>query len=430
MLPACNSEAMQLHLDEIATKVTPGAHAILLLDQAGWHGAKILRVPSNITLMPLPPRAPELNGQENIWQFMRQNWLSNRVFKSFDDIVDHCCYAWNTLIDQPWKIMSIAKRNWTTVGHSRLVARLNSALRVRTLHATVMRRSRSLQPANNRAVPFVDLLDSATVLCIGRGRFYPELTTAIGERVGLIGALSVETAGHYLNARDIDGIAIGDGLGARVVDALLTVLGEDSRFRDLPVGVLGRAGVDDDRLANLVRVESDAELLVQRLLPLVRLQAFESHLQRTLKSLETEGVLDAETGLLGRDAFWRDLERAVQQAEDGGGALSVARFTFDDMTDMRCAIDAARLFSRLIRNIDFACCEQDGSILAAFTETDLRSAHVVARRIASVLRHTMLAPDSDRRAIKPTVTLATLKPSDNLSTLVARVGTYPKVAAG
>jgi hypothetical protein len=50
--------------------------------------------------VPLPPRAPELNGQQNIWQFMRQNWLSNRIFKSFDDIVDHCCYAWNTLIDQ------------------------------------------------------------------------------------------------------------------------------------------------------------------------------------------------------------------------------------------------------------------------------------------------------------------------------------------
>jgi hypothetical protein len=63
-------------------------------------------------------RAPELNGQENIWQFMRQNWLSNRIFKSFDDIVDHCCYAWNTLIDQPWKIMSIARRNWAAAGHS------------------------------------------------------------------------------------------------------------------------------------------------------------------------------------------------------------------------------------------------------------------------------------------------------------------------
>jgi transposase len=118
VLPFCNTEAMQLHLDEIATKVTPGAHAIVILDQAGWHGAKSLKVPANISLLPLPPRAPELNVQENIWQFMRQNWLSNRVFKSFDDIVDHCCYAWNTLIDQPWKIMSIGLRDWALVGQS------------------------------------------------------------------------------------------------------------------------------------------------------------------------------------------------------------------------------------------------------------------------------------------------------------------------
>ena len=96
VLPACNTEAMQLHLNEIATKVTPGAHAILILDQAGWHGAKDLKPPSNISLLPLPPRSPELNPQENIWQFLRANWLSNRVFKSFDDIVDHCCYATTT----------------------------------------------------------------------------------------------------------------------------------------------------------------------------------------------------------------------------------------------------------------------------------------------------------------------------------------------
>jgi hypothetical protein len=80
--------------------------------------AKVLQVPNNISLLLLPARAPELNGQENIWQFMRQNWLSNRVFKSFDDIVDHCCNAWNTLIDQPWKIMSIARRDWAAAGHS------------------------------------------------------------------------------------------------------------------------------------------------------------------------------------------------------------------------------------------------------------------------------------------------------------------------
>jgi putative transposase len=108
---------MQLHLDEISTKVSPGAHAILILDQAGWHGSKTLRVPNNISLLPQPPWSPELNSQENIWQFIRLNWLSNRVFETFDDILDHCCYAWNTLIDQPWKIKSIAHRDWAIVGH-------------------------------------------------------------------------------------------------------------------------------------------------------------------------------------------------------------------------------------------------------------------------------------------------------------------------
>jgi hypothetical protein len=67
VLPTFNSEAMQLHLDEIAAKVAPGAHAILILDQAGWHGAKELKIPINISLLPLLPRAPELNSQENIW---------------------------------------------------------------------------------------------------------------------------------------------------------------------------------------------------------------------------------------------------------------------------------------------------------------------------------------------------------------------------
>jgi hypothetical protein len=76
-----------------------------------------------------------------------------------------------------------------------------------------------------------------------------------------------------------------------------------------------------------------------------------------------------------------------------------------------------------------ACREQDGSILAAFTKTDLRTAHLLARQMASVLRRTMLSPGRDRRAIKPTITLAALKPSDDLSTLVARLGAPVKVAA-
>ena len=92
--------------------VAPDAHAVLIMDQAGWHTSKKLEVPGNITIVTLPPRAPELNPVENVWQFMRDNWLSNRVFRSYDDIVGHCCDAWNKLIDQPWKIMSIGMREW------------------------------------------------------------------------------------------------------------------------------------------------------------------------------------------------------------------------------------------------------------------------------------------------------------------------------
>ena len=312
----------------------------------------------------------------------------------------------------------------------RLIARLISALRIRTLHATVLRRARSTgEGAGDAGEVPARLLADATVLCVGRGGSYPALSVAVGERVGLIGALTVETAARYLNARDIDGMIVGDGLGVRVVEALLTVLAEDARYRDLPVGLLNNAGVDDERLPNLVRVAGDPVRLVEQVLPFVRLQAFERHLQRALKSLETEGTVDAETGLLGAAAFWRDLERAVKDAEDGGSALSVARFSFEGPADRRIHLDAARLFSRLVRNIDFACRERDGAILAAFTQTDLRSAHVIARRIANVLRQTVVATSRDAEAVKPAVTLATLKPSDNLSTLVARVGSYPTVVA-
>tara|TARA_B100000929_G_scaffold285817_1_gene269995 strand:- start:25 stop:315 length:291 start_codon:yes stop_codon:yes gene_type:complete len=90
--------------------VTPEAHAVLILDQAGWHTTGKLNIPSNITLLSLPPRSPELNPVENIWYFMRDNWLSNRIFKSEDEIVSICSDAWNRLIDKPWKIMSIGRR--------------------------------------------------------------------------------------------------------------------------------------------------------------------------------------------------------------------------------------------------------------------------------------------------------------------------------
>lgn len=103
---------MNLHLAEISLVVAPEAHAVLVMDQASWHTTSQLDLPGNISIVVLPAKSPELNPQENIWQFMRDNWLSNRVFASYDDIVDHCCHAWNKLVDQPWRIMSIGRRQW------------------------------------------------------------------------------------------------------------------------------------------------------------------------------------------------------------------------------------------------------------------------------------------------------------------------------
>lgn len=111
-MPHCETEAMTLHLLEISAAVDPGAHAVVILDQAGWHMSKKLAVPDNITLLPLPPYSPELNPVENIWQYLRDNWLSNRTFRSYDDILALCCDAWNRLIERPWKIISIGTRNW------------------------------------------------------------------------------------------------------------------------------------------------------------------------------------------------------------------------------------------------------------------------------------------------------------------------------
>jgi transposase len=87
---------------------------VVTLDGAGWHqlGGR-LQVPDNISLLLLPPYSPELNPQENIWQYLRQNYLANRVFETYEAIVDACCAAWNSLTDQPERITSIATREWT-----------------------------------------------------------------------------------------------------------------------------------------------------------------------------------------------------------------------------------------------------------------------------------------------------------------------------
>ena len=115
VLPRADTEAMQVHLQEISRTVTSGAHAIVVMDKAGWHTTPALQVPANLSLLHLPPRSPELNPQENVWQFLRQTYLSNRVFDDYEAIVEACCRAWNALLAEAGRIASIATRTWATI---------------------------------------------------------------------------------------------------------------------------------------------------------------------------------------------------------------------------------------------------------------------------------------------------------------------------
>jgi hypothetical protein len=316
----------------------------------------------------------------------------------------------------------------------RLIARIGYCLRVRSLHATAQRRTGAGQ-SKDRSLAHTgadDPLNEATVLALGRGRAYPTLTVAIGERVRVLGAFSVENAVRHLNARDIEGIIIGDGFPNRVVAALLTIIAEDARYRMLPVGLFGSVArlVNDERLPNLVRDDGDVNRFVERIFPLIRHHAFAARLQRKLTSLDSDGMIDPDTGLMTEDAFENHLGKVVDEIIENGGNLSVARFTFPHQSNQRARLEMVRNFSRLVRSTDFACWLSDGSILTAFNDTDLRTAHVVARQVASAVAQTLASSDVDRRLAVPTVTLATFRPTDDLSSLLGRIAADPAIAVG
>jgi hypothetical protein len=201
----------------------------------------------------------------------------------------------------------------------------------------------------------------------------------------------------------------------------MTVLSEDARFRALPVIVCGSfAAATLPELPNLDIVRNLPDEVVAHTVPLVRQHAFEMRLSRMLKSLDAGGVIDPATGLLTMQAFDRNWLKAVEDTIESGGAMSAARFSFEG-ADQRARRDAARILGRLMRAADFAALRDDQSIVTAFAETDLREAHVIARRLASVLRHTALGPGGKNK-IDPAVTLATVKPSDTAETVLKRLG--------
>lgn len=115
VLPFLNARSLSVHLDLIGRKVADGAHAVLLLDGAGFHVAKDLKIPANMTLMKIPPYSTELNSMENVWEYLRSNKLSNTVFETYEDILSCCCEAWNFFAHDPQRIASITARSWATV---------------------------------------------------------------------------------------------------------------------------------------------------------------------------------------------------------------------------------------------------------------------------------------------------------------------------
>jgi hypothetical protein len=316
-----------------------------------------------------------------------------------------------------------------------VIARLTTALKVRTLHATVLRRIDTLR-GNGAEVPQLpdrDPLDEATVLVVGRGRSYPALAAAVGARVGSIGALCVEHAARHLNTQDVDGLILGEGFGPSTIEAFLTALAADSRFRELPIGLVPELprGFERSRLAGLEPVGGEPGDIIDHMLPLVRVRSFGARLRRHITALDSRGTIDAQTALCTVPAFARELARAIIGAKAGLIPLSIARFVFPMAQGWRFRIEAARLTGRLLRPNDFACQIEDGSIVVVLAAPP-RTAHVMARKIASAMRLTMLDWQTGGRShgpIEPVVTLAFLKAADTPESLLGRVSDPVAIAA-
>ena len=112
VLPYVNTEAMQIFLDHFAKTIAKNEHVAMVLDQAGWHGAHELKVPANITLVPLPPYSPELNPVERVWEYLKERSLSLRLLNDYEAIADAASKAWNRMRAEVGRIASLSSYPW------------------------------------------------------------------------------------------------------------------------------------------------------------------------------------------------------------------------------------------------------------------------------------------------------------------------------
>ena len=112
VLPYVNTEAMQAFLGRFAETIGADEHVVMVLDQAGWHGARALRVPASITLVPLPSYSPELNPVERVWLYLKERFLSHRIHADYDAIVEAASRAWNRLCAEPERLATLCNYPW------------------------------------------------------------------------------------------------------------------------------------------------------------------------------------------------------------------------------------------------------------------------------------------------------------------------------
>lgn len=110
LAPHMNTEYMNAHLKFISEAAGPATHVVLILDGAGWHVANGLKVPTNMTLLHLPPYSPELNPVERVWAYLRSHYLSNRVYHDYDELFTETSAAWNRLDEAT--LASITNTEW------------------------------------------------------------------------------------------------------------------------------------------------------------------------------------------------------------------------------------------------------------------------------------------------------------------------------
>jgi transposase len=107
IVPHVNTQVMNVFLEQFSIELPADAHAVMVLDRAGWHTAEALKVPANVTLIHLPPKSPELNPVENLWHYLRSHYWSNRYYKTWEDLKVAASDAWRKVCLVPELIKSV-----------------------------------------------------------------------------------------------------------------------------------------------------------------------------------------------------------------------------------------------------------------------------------------------------------------------------------